>query len=118
MTKSAVFTNLVDRDPATLLLARMYFTKTAGAISDIAGKIEKDPVVAAISKPSKMNRAQKINTGIGGAAALAGTTGIYTILDHIPWVRRKPILKAILAATGGAAMGYAGWRTADRFQKA
>ena len=95
---------------------------TAGTINKRMDQEQKslknDPVVKALSNPLNMNTAQKINTGIGAGVGLAGTAGLYGLLGQIPGIKRKPLIKAILAMTGGAALGYAGWRAADNYQKA
>lgn len=85
---------------------------------ETAPGIKNDPVVKALSNPLDMTNAQKINTGVGAAAAIAGGMGINALLNKVPGIKRKPLLKAILAMTGGAALGYAGWRASDNYQKA
>lgn len=85
---------------------------------ETATGIGDDPVVKAISNPTKMTAAQKLNTGVGAAAGLAGGAGIYALLGQIPGIRRKPLLKAILATLGGGVIGYGAWRAADNYQKA
>lgn len=85
---------------------------------ETADGIADDPVVKALSNPTKMNTAQKINTGIGAAAGLAGGAGLYALLGNVPGIKRKPLLKAILATLGGGAIGYGAWRAADNYQKA
>lgn len=82
------------------------------------GGLDKDPVVKALSNPSKMTDAQKINTGVGAATGLVGSVGLYNLLGKVPGLKRKALLKAILATAGGAGLGYAGWRAADNYQKA
>ncbi len=85
---------------------------------ETAGGVQDDPVVKALSNPSKMNDAQKLNTGIGAAAGLAGGAGIYAALSKVPGLKRRKLLNALLATVGGGAIGYAGWRAADNYQKA
>ena len=87
-------------------------------IGQETGGLDKDPVIRALSNPSKMTDAQKINTGVGAATGLAGGVGLYKLLGKVPGLKRKSLLKAILATAGGAGLGYAGWRAADNYQKA
>lgn len=85
---------------------------------ETADSIADDPVVKALSNPLQMNTAQKINTGVGTAAGIAGGAGLYALLGKVPGVKRKPLIRALLAITGGSALGYLGWRASDNYQKA
>ena len=119
--------NWIKSNPGKAALAGGALVGAGSAASNTIGKriaqetapgIKNDPVVRALSNPLDMTNAQKINTGVGAAAAIAGGMGINELLNKVPGIRRKPLLKAILAMTGGAALGYAGWRASDNYQKA
>lgn len=102
---------------------------TAAGIGSVAGAtainrigqetsgLAADPVIKALKNPSKMNAAQRLNTGIGAGAALAGGAGVYALLNKVPGIKRRPLLKAILATLGATATGYTAWRASDNYQK-
>jgi len=85
---------------------------------ELSGGVGADPVVKALTNPAKMTGAEKVNTGIGAAAALASGAGLYSLLGAMPGLKRRKVLRAIMASLGAGATGYAAWRAADNYQKA
>lgn len=75
-----------------------------------------DPVVEAFKDPMNMSEQQRNSTMIGGGAALASGTGLYFALRSIPGLRRRRLLRAVLATLGAGGVGYAAWRAADNYQ--
>lgn len=64
------------------------------------------------SKPSA-----GVNAAAGGLAGLAAAGGLYGGLGLVPAMRRKRLLRALIAAVGGAGAGALGYAAANNYQR-
>ncbi len=76
----------------------------------------KDEVLSALSDPLNMTNKQKLDATAGAGAALLGGAGLYSAMQAIPGLRKRKILRAVLATLGAGGIGYGAWKAADNIQ--
>ena len=96
----------------------LYYTGKAKGRDDMAKQPEdvQDDILSAILDPGSMSDQQKIDAVAGAGAAALGGAGLYAAMKAIPGLKRRKVLRAVLATLGGAGIGYGAWKATDNIQ--